>query len=111
MSLFFAKFWAVLFLGHSVWEKITFEVLERKVSESKAVLVFFIFAKRVPKNPNYWILAIFSFFSIIIFFDILKALCLLSMDLTSKKSSGPAEWPKMAAKVPKCPTIAFFGLK
>ena len=62
MSLFFAKFWAVLFLGHSVWEKITFEVLEQKVSESKAVLFFFIFAKGVPKNPNYWILAILANF-------------------------------------------------
>ena len=88
MSLFFAKFWAVLFLGHSVWEKITFEVLERKVSESKAVLVFFYFCKEGAQKSklldfgHFGKFAFFSFFSIIIFFDILKALCLLSMDLT-----------------------------
>ena len=72
-------FWVWIFWPQIVPEsKNSFgkKVLEQKVSESKAVLFFFIFAKGVPKNPNYWILAIlanfwrhwlafFSFFSII----------------------------------------------
>ena len=39
--------------------------------------------------------------SFFIFWVILKAICLLNKDMTSKNLSGPGKWPKMAAKVPK----------
>ena len=65
-----------------------------RITESKVVL-FFLFFQRVGqkiKNTG------FAFFSFFIFFYILKALCFLSMDLTSKKSSRPGSYLKWLPK-------------
>ena len=89
---------------------------------SESGLSFFVFAKGGPKiqNTGFWPfwpisegirLAFFSIFSIFFFIYILKALCLLSKNLTLKNTSGLGKWPKMATKVPKWPKIAFFDLK